>query len=466
MPHEISPTSSRDRSRLPRWLLLLAGLAAAGAATSPAIAAGNELSPVLPASRYDGDYPAIPYSGIARHNAFARLQERMERGEVKLEYKPGRGYLESLLKALQIDTTSQVLVYSKTSLQIDGITAATPRAVYFNDHAYVGFVQNMPLLELAAADDELGIVYYTLDNRPASAKHFEREGGRCLTCHDTYSMMGGGVPRVVVLSALIDGPANPANRDTSMEVSDQTPLRDRWGGWYVTGMTGKQTHLGALPTDNDPYLAGKAEAQRFNLRDVEGLINAKPYLTNKSDVVALMVLEHQTGVQNLITRASFKVRTVLARSGEGGGDAPRAWEEMSARNQNVLKAMIEPLVKAMLFVDAADFASPMQGTAGFEAWFQAQGPRDRRGRSLRELDLNTRLFRYPLSFMVYSPSFDALPAYVKAYVYRRFAEILQGRDGSGAYDFIADEDRKAILEILQATKPEFAAQLAAGDSKS
>jgi hypothetical protein len=462
MPPTVKSRFSRRLRRAALPVLALASLMMA----DTALAAGNEFSPVLAASRYDTDYPTVPYSSVARHNAFARLQERLDRGEVKLEYKPGRGYLESLLKALNIDTSSQVLVYSKTSLQIDGITSATPRAVYFNDNAYVGFVQNMPLLELAAADDELGIAYYTLDNRPAPSKHFDREGGRCLTCHDTYSMMGGGVPRVVVLSALIDGASNPQNRETSEDVNDQTPIRDRWGGWYVSGFTGRQVHLGALPTDNDPYLAGKTEAQRFNLKDLDGLINTKPYLTNKSDVVALMVLEHQATIQNLFTRASFKVRTVLSRTGAGSGsDAPRTWEEMSGRNQNVLKSMIEPLVKAMFFIDAVDLASPLQGTAGFEAWFQSQGPRDRQGRSLRELDLKTRLFRYPLSFMVYAPGFDALPPYVKEYVYQRFADILQGRDASGVYDSLLEEDRKAIFEILLATKPDFA-QLIAASRKS
>jgi hypothetical protein len=278
-------------------------------------------------------------------------------------------------------------------------------------------------------------------------------------------MMGGGVPRVVVLSALIDGPSNPQGRETSEDVTDQTPIRDRWGGWYVTGLTGMQRHLGALPTDNDPYLVGKTEAQRFNLRDVDSLINAKPYLTNKSDVVSLMVLEHQTNIQNLFTRANFKVRTVMARNNPGTSDAaPRTWEEMSGRNQNVLKVMIEPLVKAMFFVDAVDLASPLEGTSGFDAHFQSLGPRDKKGRTLRELDLKTKVFRYPLSYMIYTPGFDAMPVVVKEYVYRRIGEILGGKDKSGVYDFILEEDRKATLEILLATKPDFAKLMATGAS--
>ena len=462
MPQAVMSQTRRPMRGVALASLLLAGCCVTGVSGA---ADADTSSSVLPASRYDTDYPSIPYASAAKHNAYARLQGRMDRGEVKLDFKPGRGYLDSLLKALQIDPSSQVLVYSKTSLQIGGITAATPRAVYFNDQVYVGFVQNMPLLELAAVDDELGLVFYTLDNRETPSLRFAREAGRCLTCHDTYSMMGGGVPRVVVLSALIDGPANPPKRETSEDVGDQTPIRDRWGGWYVTGLQGRQYHLGNLPTDNDSFLAGKSDAQRLNQRDLDAWFNTKPYISNKSDVVALMVLEHQSTVQNLFTRASFKVRTVLSRSSAGGGsDLPRTWEEMSGRNQNVLKAMIEPLVKAMFFVDEADLAGQVSGTAGFEAWFQAQGPRDGQGRSLRQLDLKTRLFRYPFSFMVYSPSFDALPPYVKEYVYQRIADILQGRDTSGSYESLLDADRREILEILLATKPDFAKLIATGAS--
>ena len=420
-----------------------------------ALASASESAPALNAQRYDADYPTLNYAGPATHNAFARLQARLDRGELALDYSPSRGYLDALLKALNIDPSSQVLVYSKTSLQIDLIEASTPRAVYYNDEVYVGYVQNAPLLELAAMDSELGLVFYTLVNKPSAARQFDREAGRCLTCHDTYSMMGGGVPRVVVLSAAVDGAYNPPARETSEETSDQTPLRERWGGWYVTGQHGEQLHLGNLPIDGDPKLSARTDAQRLNLQSLDGLFNVRPYLTNKSDIVSLMVLEHQAGVQNLITRANLKVHTVLARLEQGAVPAPRTLWDLSPRGQAAIKAMVEPLVRTMLFVDAVEFTSPIAGNAGYEAWFQGQGPRDRQGRTLRELDLKTRLFRYPLSYFIYSASFDSLPEYIRQYLYGRFAEILQGRDSSGLYAGLNADDRKATLEILMATKPDF-----------
>lgn len=452
--------SSTHSGSFPACSARVAGAAALLCTFATAISWAAEPAPVPGSLRYDTEYPTIPYSGPATHNAIAQLQGRIDRGEVKLEYHPTRGYLDSLLKALNISPASQVLVYSKTSLQISGIAPPTPRAVYFDDRTYVGFVLGAPLLELATVDSELGVVFYTMLNRTNVPRQFDREAGRCLTCHDTYSMMGGGVPRVVVMSAIVDGPDNPPGRETSDLVADHTPLRERWGGWYVTGQLGSQTHLGNMPIDGDPLLAGRSAEQRHNLQVLDGLFDTRPYLTNKSDVVALLVLEHQTSVENLITRANFKIRTVLARSATGGLAVPRSWEDISPRNLPALKAMLEPLVRTMLFVDAVDYASPIKGNSGFDAWFQAQGPRDAAGRSLRELDLNTRLFRYPLSYLVYSEAFDSLPEYARQYIYGRFAEILQGRDTSGAYADISAADGAAVLEILKATKPEFAQVLA------
>ena len=434
----------------PFLLLLLCGLSCS-AYTQTEV-------PQVNAARYDTDYPSLGYSNPARHNAFARLQQRLDRGELQLKWRAERGYLDDLLAALKIDVSSQVLVYSKTSLQIDGITAATPRAVYFNEEAYVGFVQGMPLLELAAMDDELGIVFYTLVNRLPGAARLDREAARCLTCHDTYSMLGGGVPRVMVLSAVVDSDYSPGNRETSEETSDQTPLRERWGGWFVSGQTGRQLHLGNLPISGEANLAALSDAQRINLQTLDRLLDTKPYISNKSDVVALMVLEHQTRVQNLITRASIKLHTALPRL--EGGRMPQSADTLSVRGQTTLQALLEPLLRQMLFVDAVQFTQPIRGSAGFEQVFEARGPRDGQGRSLRQLDLQTMLFRWPVSYFIYSAAFDSLPQLAREYLYDRLIQVLQGRDAKLTLDRFSSADRNATLDLLQATKPEFAAYVA------
>jgi hypothetical protein len=375
-------------------------------------------------SRYDIDYPVVAYGARPRQNEVARLQERIDRGEVRLAFRPGRGYLDALLAALRIDPSSQVLVFSKTSLQHHVISRDTPRAIYFNDDTYVAWVQKADLLEIATMDAERGAVFYTLANRPDVPVKVQREMSRCLNCHDTFSLSGGGIPRFLFLSS--DG------RRTSIDTTDQTPMRQRWGGWYVTGDLNQQDHLGI----SHPEGLGE-------------LFATAPYLAEKSDVVALLVLEHQLFIKNLITRLSFKSRSFIAS--EGGHPSPAT----RAR----IEAMMEQLVRAMLFVDAAALDAPMSGDAGFDRWFEAQGPFDHRGRTLRELDLGTRLFKHPLSYVVYSEAFDALPQALRAFIFHRFTEILRGEDRSPAFDHLSEGERTVLLEILTETKPDFAAQL-------
>jgi hypothetical protein len=388
-------------------LLALLGSAAAVAQTETVAPSGL---------RYDQDYPTIAYSATARANEIARLQSRLDRGEIKLEWSAPRGYLDSVLKALHIDPSSQILVYSKTSLQFRLIRAATPRAVYFNDDTYVAWVQGTDFLEIATMDSERGAVFYTLPNHREDAPVVQRETNRCLSCHDTFSMTGGGVPRFLFLSAPVDAEGILLPREYSIDTDDRTPLAQRWGGWYVTGQA-SHGHRGNARLEFD----------------------TAPYLTDRSDVVALLVLEHQLYIKNLITRLNFKTRSL--------GTSPRTTRS--------LQRLRDQLVEAMLFSQAAPLPAPVQGGAGFEAAFARLGPRDPAGRSLRDFDLKTRLFRYPLSYVIYSEAFDALPEETRKSLYARLEAVLRGEDTSGKFAHLTDADRKAILEILAATKPDF-----------
>ncbi|MFM1885520.1 MAG: hypothetical protein RL026_677 [Pseudomonadota bacterium] len=430
--------------------LLGAVLALAASLCSTQLPAQTPDHPVS-TTRYDTDYPTLGYSDVALHNAFARLQSRLDRGEVKLAWHPQRGYLDALLQAMDIHPDSQVMVYSKTSLQIDLIEPSRPRAVYFNDEVYVGYVQGAPLIELAAHDDRKGLVFYALVNRQDKAPQFDREAGRCLTCHDTYSMMGGGVPQVVVLSAVVDGPGNPPGRETSEPTLDRTPLAERWGGWYVTGLTGRQTHLGNRSIDGDPTLAALDDALRSNLRSLEQVIDTRPYITPFSDVVALMVLEHQTQVHNLLTRAAYKSRALLHRLERQPAADSRPWTDLPPRTQALLKPMFEPVVRALLFAEAIEFSEPLSGTSGFQQRFAREGPLDPRGRSLRDLDLQSRLFRRPLSYMVQSAAYRQLPRYARDYIDARIENALAGQDPGLAGSRWSVAERREALEIWRAT---------------
>jgi hypothetical protein len=432
-------------------ILVLGGLGSAALADTDRL--------LVSAPRYDQEYPAIAYSGPATHNRVWRLKQQLEAGKVKLEWEPKQGYLRSLLRALDISIDSQVLVFSRTSLQTGHISDKTPRAIYFNDDTYVGWIQGSPLIEFTVIDAEAGVVFFGLENYRETAVKFEREGGRCLTCHDTYSMMGGGVPRVLVMSSPVDDPLDKRTYSSASDVDDRTPIQQRWGGWYVTGRQGSDAHFGNLPLRDDRGgdQLRKLRSTRANRQTLDGYFDTTGYPSDQSDIAALLVLEHQAYVQNLITRANYKVRTLMSRDGDYG-DAS-SWSGLSAGDQSAVRSIVEPLVRALFLADAVALTEPIQGGSGYTERFSRAGPLDSKGRSLRELDLGKRLFRYPLSYMIYSEHFEALPPYVLDYVDSRIVEVLQGRDTTGISARLGAADRVAISQILVDTRPRLAGSL-------
>ena len=397
---------------------------------------------------YEREYPSIGYTTAPLSDPIAKLRERLVSGDVKLAFTSGRGYLDSLLAALDIDPSSQTLVFSQTSLQSRRIRPQTPRAIYFNDSIYVAWVQHGPI-EIASLDPNLGPVFYLLEQNPSSGPEFARELKRCLSCHDSYSLSGGGVPRFIVGSGYVGPDGELMTHEGWILVTDQTPLTSRWGGWYVTGHSGDQAHLGNMIIRSYSDFDRLDDLRVGNIDTLEGLFDTKPYLTDKSDIVALMVLEHQINVQNEITRVSYDTRTALAK--EGNAKAP------STATLDLINDSVEPLVEMMLFVEATKLTSPLSGVPQFVAQFEKRAVRDSAGRSLRDFDLETRLFRYPLSYTIYSDEFAALPDVVKAAVYRRLDAVLVGNDHDAKFGALTAADREAILEILRATKPDFVA---------
>jgi hypothetical protein len=397
--------------------------------------------------RYDVEYPAVAYSERPRSNRVAALEARLMDGTVELEFRPGRGYLDSLLAALDIDVASQLLVFSKTSLLVRQIGPDRPRAIFFNDDTYVAWVRGAPALEIATMDAERGPVFYNFSQDPTAADSFDRRLGRCLRCHDSYSLSGGGVPRFLLGSGYIDRTGDLVSHEAWIITHPYTPLKSRWGGWYVSGFHGSQVHLGNIVVGDAAELENLEALRIGNRADLEGLVDTAPYPTEYSDIVAHLVIEHQVDVQNAISRARFDAVTAL----EPGNAAPAA--DLDAR----IAAIAEPLVAALLMADDVALTDEIAGTSGFKEEFEARGPFDSAGRSLRELDLNTRVFRYPLSYEIYSAAFDGLPAPVRTRVFERLNAILSGEEESAESGGLAPPNRQAILEILRETKPEFAA---------
>jgi len=378
------------------FLRLLAGTLAAAPLAHAQVYAEN-----LPV-----DHPAIHYFQGPLDDPIARLSKRIATGDVKLPFRDGGlGFLPGLLDALGVNPDTQALVFSKTSFQASKISPRNPRAIYFSDNVAVGFVPGGDGLEIAALDPKQGIVFYTLDARkPEFTRH-----DTCLQCHQGPATMG--VPGVFIGSVFPNSAGSPS-RASAIITDHRTPFEDRWGGWYVDSNRGAQK--------------GRANSVAFNPSEPEKL-EALPkfapngYLTMTSDIVALMTFEHQTQMVNLITRLGW-----LARMG-----APKA----------ELDAAMEAAVSYMLFTDEAPLKEPLEGVSTFTQTFPARGPRDHLGRSLRDFDLKQRLFRYPLSFVIYSEAFDALPESIRAQVYKRLYASVS----------------KPVLEILCDTKKDLPA---------
>ena len=259
------------------------------------------IRPLPLAAQFDFEREPINYNKAPVQTAIEQLQERLDRGIDKLEFDEQHGYLKSVLDRLQIPASSQVLVHSKTSFQLRRISPRRPRALYFSDQAYVGWVQGGDVLELMANDPQQGAVFYTLEQTESESPKFLRDRGQCTICH--ASSRTQGVPGGLVRSMYVNAGGQPQYGAGTYTTDHQSPFEERWGGWYVTGTHGKMRHMGNVVSRNpgDPEAIDREDGA--NVTDLSDRLNVSPYLTGHSDVVALMVLEHQTQMQNYLTLA-------------------------------------------------------------------------------------------------------------------------------------------------------------------
>ena len=384
------------------------------------------------------DHPAIQYSTREVRDAIVDLNERVDKGGVPMAFDAlPRGYLASVLKALDIPPSSQTLVFSENSLQRAHISRTAPRAIYFNDTVAIGWAKGADTIEAAVLDATQGVHFYSIAQEPAGKPQFVRRDAECLQCH--LLPQTHGVPGVLTMSVL---PLSD-NRNEYAEgwaMDHRTPVEDRWGGWYVTGARVPAKHLGNVPVLHVPKSYVRADVAPA-LKSAAEAFDAAAYLTPHSDVAALMVLNHQTHMTNLLIRLGWQARIAAAHHG------PRP--EVSAQQ---VRETARELADYMLFADEAPLPSPIAGATSFADDFLARGPRDSKGRSLRELDLTRRLLRYPCSYMIYADAFDALPSAARTQVYERLWEVLSGAAADWNYSNFSPADRRAIIEILRDTK--------------
>jgi len=387
------------------------------------------------------DDSAIQYSTATPNNVVVDVNRRLQNGELQFAYDGRSGYLQSALAALQLPIDSQLLVFSRTSLQGRRIGEQNPRALYFNDRVALGWVRGGDLLEVAAHDQTNGIVFYSLEQKApetaSAAPQFKREF-ICLGCHMTGNTLN--VPGLLMFSTTRAEPTQFSGIPRHIDQTDS--LNKRFGGWFVTGSAGSVAHMGNQAAALD------ARPTR-EIATVDGLFDAEGYRTLSSDIVAHLVLTHQAGMINLLTRAGWEARAADPKQHAPFTSSP----EQDARIAAVMDGIASEVVDYLLFVDEAKLTDNVHGTSGFAERFSASGPKDRKGRSLYELDLTHRLMKYPCSYLIYSPAFDALPPMVKEPIYKRMWAILSGQEQDQRYRAVlSNADRQAIVEILRDTK--------------
>lgn len=421
---------------------LLIPVSLATAALALAELSGSYLVPL--------DHEAIRYAKRPADDPITRLQKKINAGEVKLEFDETHGYLRSVLAALNIPTESQVMVFSKTSFQATRISPRMPRAIYFNDSNTIGFVRGSDVLEVTSQDPHLGTIFYTLDQEKVDKPRFERRDTTCLQCHASGGTLG--IPGLVVRSVYPEPSGMPMFQAGTYISDHRSPIKERWGGWYVTGTHGKMAHMGnavVRDRENPEKLEGDAA---LNLTDLTRKFDTGAYIEPTSDIVALLTLEHQTHMSNLITRVGFETSMALHYQ-EGLNKAfGTANGELSESTNRRINSAVEEIVEYMLFANETALEAPVKGTNNFARLFTARGPKDSKGRSLRDYDLNKRIFRYPMTYMIYSEAFDGMPPVARDRILERLYAVLSGEDQSPKFAKIGNSERRATLEILRETK--------------
>ena len=377
------------------------------------------------------DHDPIKYSETQPTDAIAALQQRITNGEVKLEWDEKFGYLPAVLDALKVPRSSQMLVFSKTSLQRKYIAPDNPRALYFNDDVYIGYVPGAPVMEISAVDPNLGGTFYFMELEKVRKPKFVRSAD-CLSCHGGQRSLG--IPGHFLRSVPTDNSGELLTRDEVRDIDHCTPLADRWAGWYVTGNSGP--HRGNLVGEKDLANFKEDPLAKVNVTDLGAYFDQSKHITKGSDIVALMVLEHQAHMHNYVARMNIEAKQMLAAYG----------------HVRYMRSQVDAFIRFLLFAEESPLPVPVTGNPDFVRDFTASAIKDRKGRSLRDLDMKTRMFKHPCSFLIYTPSFDAMAAPIKEVILQKLYDVLTGKNTDSQYTKLTPEDRQTVLEILRETK--------------
>lgn len=380
------------------------------------------------------DFKAPPHSYLdwKPKDRFAELQEKAQKGEVKIDTSSDRAFLSSLLQALNVPVSSQMLVFSASSLQSEIINPRNPRALYFNEDTYIGWVPG-GLVEIIAADPEMGPIFYVFDRlRPGGPVPNVTRSTKCMNCHAGNATRR--LPGLIAESLLVSQAGSSLETYRRDVQGHQIPLENRFGGWHLTG----EHNL----TDNKANVMGLTRNGRIEKTPVPPgqFSNLDLHLLPTSDILPHLVHEHQMGFENRLVYAIYTMRQLKA---ENKG-------LMSSEGKAEIEERAQELARYIVFADEAKF--PAKGIVG-DPKYAEDFLRDRKmtkaGLSLKDFDMKTRIFKHRCSFMLYTDTWEHAPKEIKDRVYYRMAEAL--RDAQPSMPHLAAEERRVIREILKET---------------
>jgi hypothetical protein len=393
----------------------------------------------------------IHYSQTRPNDAAQRLQEAQIQGKIKITREDDWSVLRQLLKHLGIPFESQVMVFSKTSKQNERISPETPRVIYFSDNAYVGYCLG-GAMEVSVIDPKLGPIFYLADPQvPAKEPIRFLRDASCLSCHG--GPFSPEVPGVLVRSVFPSADGHPITTEGSTVVDTTTPFSDRWGGWYVTGKHGQSLHRGNVIAKEQPEGVDMNFKAGANATALESFFDTSEYPRKTSDIVALMVLEHQTSTQNVLTKANHSALRAMHMQQSLQKELGETVEKMpTGTARRIIDHAAEDVVDALLFKDEAALPEGgIDGDPAFQKVFTRDTPQTRDGRSLKDFQLLNRLFKYRCSYMIHSLTFTHLTPPLKETVLSSLWAVLEGKDTSGRFNYLTATERKHIQRILAET---------------
>jgi hypothetical protein len=393
----------------------------------------------------------INYSATSPHDRVTQINEKFARQADEIRGLPAKKRLRWLLEQLEVPLESQLLVFSKTSLQRNLINPETPRALFFSDEAYVGWSVGGGF-EVTVFDAELGATFYIFDQHEAAPAPLLARSGECLLCHSRHAH----TPSLRTRSVFPDANGEPLSGSGGSNIEPSTPLSERWGGWYVSGAESPLRHLGNITGQTLGDFEGPAAKSGRTLPSLKGLVDTHRYPLNTSDIVALLLHDHQVHVHNVLASANQDARIALYRwpaMREILGlpaDAPPAGSCLV-----VFNSQADKVIEALMCKGEAPFpAGGIHGDGVFERAYARTRKADGKNRSLRDLELNTRIFRYRCSPLIYSQSFATLPKQLRSIILGRLSAGLRAFPPSENFAHLDEAERVAIHEILTATLPD------------